>query len=267
MESRVSMLIVGRCRSSHRFQMLDATSMPEAEFENDVAQALMCYEPGFVCVPFHGTFTFERESYRPDLALVARDASHWFVIEVELVTHSLHGHVVPQVRALRYGEPQPDCVESLANGASISRSQASRLINDVPRSVLVAVNRRLVEWEYALRAVDVGLVSISVYGAPEGERAYEVNGTLEIPVACLGFGTYSATDRGVIFPRAVGLSAGIVQIEEVESGHGLWKVIHDGARSWLVRTDGEPSIGDGELVQLQRTLKGRILLLRARRAQ
>lgn len=262
----MSMVIVGKCRPSHRYKMLDATAMAEVEFENEVAQALMCYEPGFVCVPFHGTFTFERESYRSDLALVARDASHWFVVEVELTTHSLHGHVIPQVRALRYGEPQADCVTSLAQGASISREQALRMIHDVPRSVIVAANKRLVEWEYALRAIDVGLVSISVYGAPEGERAYEVNGTLEVPVACLGFGTYSATDRGIVFARSIGLSAGVVQIEDTESGHGLWKVIHEGVRSWVVRTDGEPSIDDGELVQLQRTLKGGILLLRARRS-
>src|SRR5262245_49111788 len=109
----MSMLIVGKCRPTHRFRLIDATGMSEAAFENDVAQALMCYEPDFVCVPFRGTFRFERESYRSDLALLARDASHWFVVEVELTSHSLNGHVVPQVRALRYGEPQPDCVQRL----------------------------------------------------------------------------------------------------------------------------------------------------------
>jgi hypothetical protein len=262
----MSMLIVGQCRASHRYRLLDATAMSEADFENDVAKALMCYEPEFACVPFHGTFRFERESYRSDLALVARDASHWFVIEVELTSHSLHGHVVPQVRALRYGDPQADCIESLANGAGISTDQASRVIYDVPRSVLVAANRRLAEWENALRAVDVGLVTVSVYSAPEGERAYEVNGTLEVPIACLGFGTYSATDRGIIFSRSIGLAAGVIQIEDVETGHGLWKVIHEEVRSWVVRTDGVPSLEHGELVQLQRTLKGGILLLRARRS-
>lgn len=262
----MSMLIVGKCRPTHRFRLLDATGMLEAEFENDVAQALMCYAPDFACAPFHGTFRFEHESYRSDLALLARDASHWFVVEVELTSHSLNGHVVPQVRALRYGEPQPDCVKSLAAGAGISSEQASRLVHEVPRSVIVVANKRSVEWEYALRAVDVGLLAVSVYSSPEGERAYEVNGTLEVPIACLGFGTYSATDRGIIFPRSIGLAPGMVQIEDVETGHGLWQVVHEGVRTWVLRTDAEPAIQDGGLVQLQRTLKGRVLLVRARRA-
>ena len=52
---------------------------------------------------------------KPDLALVANDLSHWFVVEVELLSHSLDGHVLPQMRCLKYGEPQLGCVEIISN--------------------------------------------------------------------------------------------------------------------------------------------------------
>src|SRR5262245_59330266 len=108
--------------------MADPDAPTEAEFEYRVVKALACLYQKYSCIVFGGTFYFEQRRYRPDLALVAKDFSHWFVIEVELVTHSLEGHVLPQVRAFRYGEPLGDCISVLSREPGIGASQAETLL-------------------------------------------------------------------------------------------------------------------------------------------
>lgn len=262
----MSMVIVGECAADNRYELVDPTASTEADFENHVARALMCYRPGFLCAPFHGTFTFDRLSYRPDLALVAKDASHWFVVEVELASHSLDGHVIPQVRALRYGEPRPDCVESLAQGLGIQTAQAQQLLQNVPRRVAVVANKRLSEWYQAFRGIEVDFLSVAVYqAATTGTYAYEVDGTLAMTVASIGFGTYSAVDRAIVFPRTVNLPAGTIQIIDPYDGVGFWLVTHAANRTWAVKASGDPGYVDGGVVQLLRTFDGLLTMRRAER--
>jgi hypothetical protein len=263
----MSMLIVGECKQDHRYELLDPTALTEWEFENHVAKALMCYRPTYVCAPFHGTFNFDGTSNRPDLALVARDGSHWFVIEVELASHSLDGHVIPQVRTLRYGTPEDDCIASLAKGLGISTGQARQLLTNVPRRVGVVANRRLVEWERALRAVEVELLTVSVYRATStGVYAYEVDGALSVTVASVGFGRYSATDRAIVFPRGTNIRPGPVQIIDEHDGPSLWNVVAARSTLWVVKDAGDPGYGDGTMVQLMRTLDGQLSMRRERRS-
>ena len=40
---------------------------------------------------------------RPDLAMIAGDLESWYVVEVELASHSVGGHIEPQLDALRNG--------------------------------------------------------------------------------------------------------------------------------------------------------------------
>lgn len=261
----MTMLIVGECTADHRYEIVDPTGATEWEFENHVAKALMCYRPDFLCSPFHGTFRFDGRSYRPDLALVARDASHWFVVEVELASHSLAGHVVPQARAFRYGDPQADCVASLARGLNISDGQANQLLQNVPRSAVVVANKRRNDWEDALRAVDVALLSVSMYRASStGVHAYEVDGNLSVSTSNIGFGRYSAVDRAIVFPRAVSLPAGPIQIVDQYDGVGLWSVVHATSSTWVVKSAGDPGYADGLVVQLLRTFDGLISMRRSR---
>jgi len=72
--------------------------------------------PHYRCIPFRADFSFDNQVKRSDLALVHQSLSHWFVVEIELVSHSLMGHVVPQVRCFRYGEPFSIVREPLVRG-------------------------------------------------------------------------------------------------------------------------------------------------------
>ena len=85
--------------------------LSEAEFEAHAVKALTCAYPEYHCIAFRADFSLENQVRRSDLALVHKSFSHWFIVEVELLSHSLMGHVVPQMRCFRYGDP----VSSSAN--------------------------------------------------------------------------------------------------------------------------------------------------------
>src|SRR5688572_4559696 len=123
----MSAILVGECSKDHIFHLWDPDAANEAEFEFVVGKALACIYRDYKCIKFAGSFLLEDEVSRPDLALIANDFSHWFIIEVELTSHSLKSHVLPQVRAFRYGDPQPDCITILSRELQISREQVSTL--------------------------------------------------------------------------------------------------------------------------------------------
>ena len=78
-------LLVGNCSPEHVFMLNDPDGPSESQFEYEVAKALgsACI-PRHRCIQFPGDFRYGDRCYQPDLALVAKDLSHWFVIEVEL---------------------------------------------------------------------------------------------------------------------------------------------------------------------------------------
>ncbi len=77
----------------------------EEQFEAIVQAELDRTLPEFFVIPFKKDI--ESPSGRrncPDLAIIAKDLSCWFLIEVELSHHSLKNHVLPQVETFIEGE-------------------------------------------------------------------------------------------------------------------------------------------------------------------
>ena len=79
-------LLVGDCKPDHVFILSDPDAPSESQFEFEVAKALACLYPKHRCIPFTGSFRYGDRCYQPDLALISKDLSHWFVIEVELLS-------------------------------------------------------------------------------------------------------------------------------------------------------------------------------------
>lgn len=255
-------IVVGDCHQERLLKLLDPDAPSEAEFENKVAKTLACVFPEYWCIVFSGGFRLDTQVYRPDLALVARNYSHWFVVEVELVSHSFDRHVLPQVRAFQYGVPLSDAAAQLAKELSISRSHAATLISHVPRNVAVVANQRRASWETSLRAHTIQLLTVSAFRSPSGTEALELDGDLEAPLESLGFGTYLATDRSLRFPSTVRLPTGAVQIHDPSGAPSLWTVVRDADAAWITKDVGLPSIPHGALVQLLRTIDGKITIRR-----
>jgi len=255
-------IVVGDCVQARLLRLTDPDAPTEAEFEYQVVRALTCFFPNHKCIVFSGGFRLDAEIFRPDLALFASDFSHWFVIEVELVSHSFERHVLPQVRAFRYGEPLDDCVNQIAKALGVTPRQAITLVRHVPRNVAVVANKREATWEIALRSHSVQLLAVSVFSSQSGPSALELEGDLEVFQESLGFGQYSATDRSLRFPTSVRLPSGEVQIHDSLGSTSLWTVARDGSHTWITKDVGLPSIPHESHVQLLRTVDGRITLKR-----
>ena len=178
------------CRGCVKERLLnrsDPDAPDEAEFEYHVAAVLDCvYKQQYRCVTFSGSFTYEGETYRPDLALVAFDFSHWFIIEVELLAHSFERHVMPQVRAFRYGEPKQDGIRQLSEQLEISSSSAETLILHVPRSVAVVVNKWDAVWETSLRSHGIQLLAVTTFRSDIGVNALDPKATWKSIKRALG---------------------------------------------------------------------------------
>jgi len=259
----MSTILVGECSSPNLFEVWDAEAALETEFELIVARALMCIYPGYHCFPFGGTFKFEDHVSRPDIALVARDLSHWFVIEVELVCHSLHGHVLPQVRTFRFGKAQADCISVLANALSMDRAQMETFLLTVPRTVAVIASRRHRDWELSLSTLQVQLLTVAAFNSPNGVQALEIDGKLIAQQEHIGFGQYSATDRALRFHHGVLLPNGEIMVDDFDGAGSVWNVVRDGVSAWVAKKSGTSDIPKGIYVQMIRQFGGRFFMRRS----
>lgn len=254
-------LLVGNCSTDTTFRLMDPDAPSEAEFEHAAVKALACAYPAYQCVLFGGTFVHPDSGARkPDLALVARDLSHWFVIEVELTSHSFDHHVLPQVRAFVFGEPQPDCMSVMADRLDIDRGRAETLVRHVPRSVAVVANRKDDAWTQALRALPAQLLVLSLFRTEGGAPAVEIDGELRAVQESLGFGTYSAVDRSLRFHQLIRLPRGDVQLVDEGGAAATWKVVEANGAVWATKVVGTPDFADGAFAQVVKTWDSRLLL-------
>ena len=251
----------GACEPANIFAQVDPTSFSEAEFEVHVLQAFRCVYRDYHCIPFRGGFAFEGVRHEADLALVHRTFSHWYVIEVELLAHSLHAHVIPQVRCFRYGNPLESCVDYLVRFIpDMSEARAEALIKFVPYAVAVVANRFDLDWSSTLRAVETQLLTVSVFEKHDGTFAHETEGALYFTRESLGFHLYSALDRSFRLNRNCGLTEGELQIEDPLGNVGLWTVRLSSDALWVTKNVGDPGLPDKTMLQLLRTQTGRLTL-------
>lgn len=253
--------LAGNCQTENIFQLIDPSQFSEAEFEIEVIKALGCVFPDYFCSRFRGDFSLEGKIRTSDLALIHKDFTHWFVLEVEIFSHSLEGHVLPQVRCFRYGEPLQSCITSLCNGfAGLDRSRAEVLLRYVPRSVAVVVNRYSPKWVDYLNGVDVQMLAVSTFRESKGNTAYEIEGRLHVARESIGFGTYSAIDKSLRLPLSCRVPRGLVQIEDPFGVIGTWVAREYNGALWVTKEIGDPALPHNEYLQLVRTFDGKITL-------
>lgn len=254
-------ILTGECHVDNMFTLIDPTSFSEVEFEAEVHKAIRCLMPNYWCRVFAGAFLHEGKRCMADLVMIHHDLSHWFVVEVEMAGHSLEGHVLPQVRCFRFGEPAPSCITSLINAfPEFSEEQAKAILDYVPRSVMVIANVQDPLWLQALRGLDTELLSISIYEGTNGRRAYELEGKVSVRRESLGFAQFSAVYKSIKVPKSCKFPLGLMQIEDQFGNVGDWTVTENAEALWLTKNHGPALLPHNELVQFIRTFDGRISL-------
>lgn len=252
-------ILAGDCHDDNVFTIVDPTAFAEIDFEAEVLKALTCLVPEYWCGVFAGSFLLEGERRVADLALIHKSFSHWFVVEVELAGHSLEGHVLPQVRCFRYGEPEESCITSLTSAFSeLSREVAASILKHVPRYVAVVSNLPDPEWSRSFRALDVQHLTVSVYRDQKGRSAHEVEGRLVARTQSLGFARYSAIDNCLRIGRASGLPVGHIQIIDQFGNPAAWTVREDAGVLWVSKDRGPTLLDHNSHVQIIRAYDGRI---------
>lgn len=252
-------LLTGDCHDDNIFHLVDPTAFVEIDFEAEVVKALTCLLPDYQCGVFAGTFLLEGERRTADLALVHKSLLHWFVVEVELAGHSLEGHVLPQVRCFRYGEPEDSCVTSLTRAfANITREQAATILRYVPRYVAVVSNLPDEGWTRSLRALDVQHLTVSIYRDRNGRSAHEVEGRLVARTESLGFARFSAIDNCLRINKGCGLPTGNIQIIDQFGNPTLWTVRESAGVLWVSKDRGPALLNHDSYVQIIRSFDGRI---------
>jgi hypothetical protein len=137
------------------FELFDPSGVKEPEFEEVVIRVLKHLQPDCIIFPFHPKVHHDDAVWIPDLAVVDKDFGYWFVIEVEIATHHLEKHVIPQVTAFcegRYGE---NTVEILSSALAVKKQRAETLLATIPRDVVVVSNKRDEKWNQKLAALGV----------------------------------------------------------------------------------------------------------------
>jgi hypothetical protein len=254
-------LVSGDCNPQNIFSLVDPTKFSEGEFEAEVHRALQCLMPDYDCRVFSGAFNHEGVQRKPDIAMVHRTLSHWFVAEVELVGHSLDAHVLPQLRCFRFGEPDATCVASLQNAFNdlkMSAHQAKQILENIPRATVCISNIRDAAWVSALRGLDVELLTVSVYEGKSGKRAYELDGNLSVRKEHLGYAQYSAIHAAIKVPRSIPIPLGHLQIDDQFGTPTDWMATDDDGSVWLTKRDGISLIPHLAWVQLIRSFDGRL---------
>ena len=238
-------MMVAPCQPDMIFTLSDPDAPSESEFEAITIRAFGCLYPQYQCVVFEGCFLYEDENRKPDLAMIARDNSHCFIVEVELLSHSLERHVLPQVQAFRYREPQKECASILSRELNIDIGAAHTLIDRVPRAVVVVANGGNSQWEHSLAAHQTQLLTVLRFISATGQEAFEISGSLLATKESLGFGVYSAPDTMIRFTASVNLPDGPIQMETKSGGTSLWRVFRDERHAWIAKETGRPDMPNG----------------------
>ncbi|PTR33650.1 hypothetical protein C8J98_103413 [Luteibacter sp. OK325] len=240
---------------------IDPDRFAEDQFEHYVVTALCAAYSDYHCMTFGGaTFIYQGDRRRPDLALVAKDYSHWFVIEVELHSHSFQNHVLPQARCFALGEPEASCATSMAAGLGIERAQAETIVSLVPRAAAVVSNRWSRSWATSLKALTCQMLAVNVFGSSPAAPHLEISGSLSCFEYSIGFGIYNAKDKSIRLSKSVKLSIGTIQIIDNRGFPAMWVSRQTANHLWLSKLEGTPDIPDNSHIQIVRDVSNRFIL-------
>ncbi|HET7569928.1 MAG TPA: hypothetical protein VFK96_05005 [Gammaproteobacteria bacterium] len=149
----------------------------ESEYERILVQHADSIYPEYHVCPFKKTVYSDDSSAKPDLALINRDYRDWWIIEVETATHSLNGHVLPQVRTLsraRYGSEEAGYL--CDKNTYLDRTKVEEMLKGAPPRILVVVNRLQPKWEPLLRQHDAEMAVVEIFRSETNRAVFRVNG-------------------------------------------------------------------------------------------
>lgn len=242
-----------------RFNKTDPTASLEAEFEGVAVRMLARLYPSCHVFTFRPLVVHSGAGWRPDLVIIDKNWAYWFVVEVEITTHSLEKHVLPQVRAFRDGDYGVDTAAAVAHAVGISTERAATLVKYVPRYVAVVSNQEEPRWASALGAENVQYISVAGYHRSHGPPAYVVTGLLHPAERSVGFGTALPSHQSIRLPKSDFWQQGVYRVVE-STGVADWECFVDAQVVWLTKRKGLVTLPEKAWVQMIAQDDGLLLL-------
>ena len=246
------------------FYELAPTALYESEFEDILIQNADIICSSSIIVPFKMTVSSNDGSARADLAIISEDYRDWYVVEVELIKHSLHGHVIPQIRVFRDASYGQEVAEYLATkNSKLGLEKLADMMRGQQPRVLVIVDKTDPEWERELRRYDVFLIVFEIYRSDRNHYMFRIDGDLS-PLA-LDVLTYCEFDAVVprflvvSSPAALDFSAGKRVKIFVEGQVTEWERIDIADQCYLTPV-GRMPIEPGRKYALVKTGDGEYLI-------
>lgn len=106
----------------------------ERDFEEQVLRVINQIMPNYKAAAWKPIVRdWHGHGAKPDIAIVSNDLDDWYVVEVELASHPISGHIAPQLETLRNGIYDRSLVPSLQKAfPGVSVETLTRLTNRDP---------------------------------------------------------------------------------------------------------------------------------------
>jgi hypothetical protein len=135
------------------YERLAPNALLELEYQRLLISHAEHLYPEYHVIPYGKLIESDFDAAIADMAFIAKDFSGWWIVEVELASHSLGGHVLPQVDVFLNGRYGLEDAEYLASHApDLDPDRIKDVVRGEQPEVMVIVNRPLEEWANALHA-------------------------------------------------------------------------------------------------------------------
>lgn len=159
------------------FDEISPSALAETEFESLLVQNAEVIRADSIIVPFKKTVYSSESSARADLAIISNDYRHWVVVEVELATHGLYGHVIPQIRTLREAAYTQECVDYIHNKCpTLDHAKLGQMMLGDPPDVLVLVNKPNAEWQKEVRRYGAHMMVFEIFRSIDNRHIFVIDG-------------------------------------------------------------------------------------------
>jgi len=267
MVSKLKAIVTHAEQGVEGLMLRDPSTISEKEFRKIVIEALSNLFPEYVIFPFSYDFIYNFRTLRPDIALVRKDLSHWFIGEIEIYGHSLKNHILPQLECFKHGEISKNAFKGVAKYIGIGYQRAKTFIRCVPRDVLLVTNYHDREWGLECARRKVSLIQFEVfYSQRTNDFVSQIYGGLYHSSSSLGFGISYPDEKTVKIASQINLKDG-KRIIYSERGVSQWFIKKEEKYTSFLKLDGNLEFPVGSAVQLIQDSNNNLFLLPASRRE
>ncbi|MBC6405229.1 MAG: hypothetical protein GDA41_05800 [Rhodospirillales bacterium] len=252
------------------FNPVQADSIYESDLEDLIIKQAPVIYPNYWVIKYKRVIASEYGTAIPDLAFIEKSYRAWYLCEVELGSHDLFAHVMPQVSVFCNAlVGRAEACYLAKKETMLDVSQLTAMMQGVRPGVLVLVNAFDPRWWRALTESGALVGLIELYRDSGQRFIMRINGDdLHIPEQLI-----SECVRDKLLPNALRVSAP-APIDQLanpdlelwyEGGRTVWKVLRTGGSCWLLPKERCPLRVKDQRYIITRDTNARVRLERAKK--